>query len=118
MELNEMTRRTELIAVVDQLELTLRRMDLWSEQPPAEASLASEQPFCFDTLPFSEWLQWLLIPRMRAIFAGRGTLPTRSAIHPYAEECVPGGTTDRAQLLALIGRFDALIRGNVAAVTH
>jgi uncharacterized protein YqcC (DUF446 family) len=118
MAMNDRARRNQLIAVVDQLEITLRRMELWSEEPPSAASLASDQPFCFDTLQFSEWLQWLLIPRMRRIFAGDGTLPTTSAIHPYAEDFVEGGGADRAELLALIDRFDVLIRGTAAATTH
>jgi uncharacterized protein YqcC (DUF446 family) len=118
MEMCDLDRQSELIDVVDQLEATLRRMRLWSDEPPSSLSLASEQPFCFDTLDFSEWLQWRLIPRMRRILAGDGDLPTQSAIHPYAEDCIEGPSADRTELLALIDRFDVLIRGHSAAVMH
>ena len=110
-------RERALIAVVDGLEAELRRMQLWEPVPPREELLASPQPFCVDTLALSQWLQWLLIPRMRKIFAGDGELPTRSAIHPYAEDCFEH-LDDPSNLLILIERFDGLIRGEPATVTH
>jgi uncharacterized protein YqcC (DUF446 family) len=110
-------RELALMAVVDSLEAELRRMRLWEHEPPSARLLASTQPFCVDTLALSQWLQWLLIPRMRAIFAGEGSLPTRSAIHPYAEDCFEH-LDDPTPLLLLIERFDGLIRGEVGPRTH
>jgi len=110
-------RERALIAVVDGLEAELRRMRLWEREPPRDDLLASPQPFCVDTLACSQWLQWLLIPRMRRIFAGDGELPTSSAIHPYAEDCFEH-LDDPSALLHLIERFDGLICGETAAVTH
>jgi len=110
-------RERALIAVVDGLEAELRRMRLWEREPPREDLLSSPQPFCVDTLAFSQWLQWLLIPRMRKIFAGDGELPTRSAIRPYAEDCFEH-LDDPTALLHLIECFDGLIRGETATVTH
>ena len=110
-------RERALIAVVDGLEAELRRMRLWEPAPPREELLASPQPFCIDTLALSQWLQWMLIPRMRKIFAGDGELPTRSAIHPYAEDCFEH-LDDPSSLLLLIRRFDGLIRGEPLAIVH
>jgi uncharacterized protein YqcC (DUF446 family) len=110
-------RERALIAVVDGLEAELRRMELWEPEPPSERMLASTQPFCFDTLALSQWLQWLLIPRMRRILAGEGDLPTRSAIHPYAEDCFEH-LDDPSALLLLIEQFDGLIGDEAEAVTH
>ncbi|HEU4616839.1 MAG TPA: YqcC family protein [Gammaproteobacteria bacterium] len=110
-------RERALVAVVDGLEAELRRMDLWEPEPPSEEQLASTQPFCCDTLALSQWLQWLLIPRMRRIFAGEGELPTASAIHPLAEDCFEHLDDARA-LLTLIDRFDRLIRGDAGALPH
>jgi uncharacterized protein YqcC (DUF446 family) len=110
-------RERALIAVVDGLEAELRRMRLWEHEPPSARKLASTQPFCVDTLALSQWIQWLLIPRMRAIFAGEGKLPTQSAIHPYAEDCFEH-LDDPTPLLLLIERFDGLIRGERGASTH
>jgi uncharacterized protein YqcC (DUF446 family) len=110
-------RERALIAVVDGLEAELRRMRLWEPVPPSQDLLASPQPFCVDTLALSQWLQWMLIPRMRKIFAGDGELPKASAIHPYAEDCFEH-LDDPSNLLLLIERFDGLIRGETASLAH
>jgi len=110
-------RERALIAVVDGLEAELRRMQLWEPEPPSAQLLESTQPFCVDTLALSQWLQWLLIPRMRRILAGDGELPTSSAIHPYAENCFEH-LDDPRVLLLLLQRFDGLIRDEAAALTH
>ncbi len=110
-------RERALSAVVDGLEAELRRMELWEPDPPNEHMLASKQPFCFDTLALSQWLQWLLIPRMRRILAGDGELPTKSAIYPLAEDCFEH-LEDPSSLLTLIERFDRLIGESAAAITH
>jgi len=110
-------RERALLAVVDGLEAELRRAQLWDPEPPSEHMLASCQPFCIDTLAFSQWLQWLLIPRMRSVLAGERPMPTRSAIYPLAEDYFED-LEDSCALLALIERFDQLIRGDVAATVH
>jgi uncharacterized protein YqcC (DUF446 family) len=110
-------RERALIAVVDGLEAELRRMRLWEPVPPSQELLASPQPFCVDTLALSQWLQWMLIPRMRKIFSDGGELPSASAIHPYAEDCFEH-LDDSSKLLLLIERFDGLIRGEAVLVTH
>ncbi len=106
-----------LIQVVDDLEAELRRMRLWEHEPPSDALLSSTKPFCIDTLELSQWLQWLLIPRMRGIFAGFGDLPTQSAIYPLAEDCFEH-LEDPSRLLMLIERFDRLIRRDTGALLH
>jgi uncharacterized protein YqcC (DUF446 family) len=110
-------RERALLAIVDGLESELRRMQLWDTEPPSERRLASSQPFCIDTLAFPQWLQWLLIPRMRSVLAGERPMPTHSAIYPLAEDCFEH-IEDHGTLLTLIERFDQLIREDVAASVH
>jgi uncharacterized protein YqcC (DUF446 family) len=111
------SRERALLAVVESLEAELRRIDLWEPDPPTESLLESSQPFCFDTLGLSQWLQWLLIPRMRSVLAGEIPMPSRSAIYPLAEDSF-GHLDDPTPLLTLIERFDHLIGGEVAATLH
>ena len=107
-------RLAALSAVVDELEAVLKRMQRWEEQSPEASQLASTLPFSYDKLDFHQWLQWQLIPRMRRILEGDGQLPTHSAIHPYAEECLQPQDARTAELLFLIDHFDALITGDKA----
>ena len=113
-----MERQRALTAVVDRLEQALRGMELWEDESPSAARLASTRPFSVDTLRFPEWLQWQLIPRMRRILAGDGPLPTSSAIEPYAKECLEDLGGHSAELLFLIGHLDALIRGETPGAAH
>jgi uncharacterized protein YqcC (DUF446 family) len=106
--MEEHTRREALAVVIDRLEATMRAADEWEAEPPPARLLASKQPFCFDTLTFTQWLQWLMIPRMREILDNYDELPQSSAILPYAEEFVREQGHGR-ELLQLIERFDELI---------
>ncbi len=91
------------------LEAELRRLGLWEGASPPPRDLQSSQPFCYDTLSFPQWLQWLFLVRMRALVELGGPYPARSAIHPYAEEWAEHAVVEPAQLLLLIKRFDDLI---------
>ena len=108
-------RERALMAVVDGIESELRRMNLWEPHPPSAELLASIQPFCFDTLSLSQWLQWRLIPRVRLNLQGEGSLPSESAIHPLARDCFEH-LDNPTILLALIKRFDGLIKGDPAVL--
>lgn len=90
----------------------MRRLDLWEDETPSPEALASHQPFCFDTLSFSQWLQWVFLPRMKRILERGGPLPAESGIFPLAEECLRGLEPDATYLLTLIDRFDDLIAEN------
>ena len=106
--MEDYTRREALVVVINGLESTMRAAEEWELAPPPQHLLASPEPFCFDTLTFLQWLQWIMIPRMRQILQNHDDLPKSSAILPYAEEFVTEG--EHAQeLLRLIGRFDELI---------
>ena len=64
--MNALEHMHELLAA---LELALLEAGWWGDASPDEAALASIEPFCVDTLRFSEWLQWVYIPKMHAYMA-------------------------------------------------
>ncbi len=67
------------------LEKTLKSLDLWSSAcPPAEA-FESTAPFFHDRMVFSDWLQWVLIPRFRSLLDAGLPFPENCAIAPMAE---------------------------------
>jgi len=92
------------------IEEELRRLDLWSECPPAPEAFASTQPFCYDTMAFEQWLQWVFMARMGALLEGGGELPMRSQIAPLAELAFQQNPRiDARRLVALIADFDTLV---------
>ena len=91
------------------IENELRGMGMWeSTAPPAEA-LMSQVPFCYDTLQFPQWLQWVFIPRCRMIVRGRAGIPAVSDIRSMAEIYLDEARIEAPGLLALMKRFDAMI---------
>ncbi|MDZ7925176.1 MAG: YqcC family protein [Marinagarivorans sp.] len=47
------------------LVLELKRLGEWQATPPSPAQLASQWPFCVDTLTFYQWLQWVFVIKIQ-----------------------------------------------------
>ena len=91
------------------IEAELRLIELWESQPPSSHALQSLMPFCHDTLRFEQWLQWIFLPRMKAILEHNETLPQSSDIHPLAEYALAEHGTRVSALLQAIAEFDRFI---------
>jgi uncharacterized protein YqcC (DUF446 family) len=107
-----------LAGVLFEIEAVLRSSGKWEAAPPSAAALSSLQPFCLDTLSLEQWLQWIMLPRMKDILEHQQPLPRNSAIAAYAEECLHASDPQVLELLALIRRFDELIRIQAGRRTH
>ncbi len=94
---------------VDAIEFEMRAINLWEEQAPSHADMASRLPFCYDTLKVWQWLQWVFIPRIRIIIAENSALPTRCDIAPLAETEFRNLEQDCSRLLAMIRSLDQII---------
>ncbi len=68
-----------------QLEQEMQRLQLWSAQPPDPQALASQQPFCVDTLSLPEWLQHVFLPSLRNSIERGYALPEKCQVAPMAE---------------------------------
>jgi uncharacterized protein YqcC (DUF446 family) len=84
----------------------------WSNNTINPAALNSQQPFCLDTMNFSEWMQFVFIPRIRAILADNLELPRLTkgqGIEPMANEFYTKTEADRA-IIDLIRQLDNLLQ--------
>jgi len=91
------------------IERELRVLDLWASTPPDARALASQEPFCVDTLSFEQWLQWIFLPRMKVILEREDALPAVSGILAMAEVVYQGRLQQMSGLLRALESFDALI---------
>ncbi|SCZ52136.1 YqcC family protein [Thiohalomonas denitrificans] len=91
------------------IEAEMHRIGLWEADPPSEEALSSLAPFCYDTLQFHQWLQWVFIPKTKAIVEVGEDWPSRSDIFPLAEHAFREITCDTGMLLLLIKQFDNFI---------
>jgi len=91
---------------LDRLEEALRFLELWSQDSPSPEALQSSEPFCVDTLSFSQWLQFVFVVRMRKIVKDRMALPGACAIAPMAEESLNYLGPSKAVLLSILVDID------------
>ncbi len=105
-----MTRQQQLHLLLRRLEQELQALQLWQQHAPGSDALSSSEPFCVDTLAFSEWLQWIMIPRFDAMIQQQHALPGNSDIAAMAEEALKGINADTAVLLDLIRQIDSTLR--------
>ena len=113
--MNTLEHMHELLAA---LELALLEAGWWGEESPDEAALATTEPFCVDTLRFSEWLQWVYIPKMRDYIASQGALPERSGLLAIAEEAWRGSAENTDGLLLVMRALDGLVNQDAATPQH
>ena len=98
--------------IADQLlliERQLLQLGLWAQQAPSAEALASQQPFCVDSLAFEEWLQWIFLPRLKSMLEANAPLPTASGIAAMAEQVFVGRALEVKGLIAALEEFDRLI---------
>lgn len=99
------TLRTDLLALLDDLEQELRRLGYWEGTPPAPEAFLSTAPFSADTMAFTEWLQWVFLARFRALVEGGHALPGACDVRPMAEQAL-SGLPRCAHLIHIIGCID------------
>ncbi len=91
------------------MEAEMRRVRLWEQTAPPAAASTSLVPFCYDTLRFEQWLQWVLLPKMKEVAETDTGWPTRSDIFPVAELTFNEYGVDAGYLLVLLKQFDNFI---------
>lgn len=91
------------------IERELRLLGCWQEQAPSPEALASQEPFCVDTLSFQEWLQWVLLPRMKQLIEAGAPLPAASSIAAMAEEVFRSQVLEVEALMLALKEFDRLL---------
>lgn len=101
--------RQEIAIVLQELEHELQRIERWESAMPSPERLASEVPFCHDTLEFTQWVQWIFIPRFRAVLEGGHELPQACAIAPVAELALDQLAADTSRLLERLREVDRLV---------
>ena len=101
-----MDRHQQVSRVLIEIRNEMQLQGLWQDQAPDPAALASREPFCVDTLDFTEWVQWLLIPRLEMMIEQQLPLPQNSEIQPMAAEVFNQLEEDTDRLLELIHQLD------------
>lgn len=94
----------EVSRLLDQIEQEMRVSGFWQQEP------LKPQQYNFQ-MAFSQWLQFIFIPRVREIIAAQGQFPNTSQVAVQAArefDAVP----KTSRLLTLLSEFDALIESD------
>lgn len=102
-----MDYHTQVESLLIDLECELRRLHHWQSEPLGEEALQSREPFGVDTMSLAQWLQFVFVPRVRAINAAGERLPGNCAVAPIAQQYF-SLAADR-ELVRLIGSLDELL---------
>jgi uncharacterized protein YqcC (DUF446 family) len=85
----------------------MRANGMWQAQPLEPEQYEFRQAFGADTMTFSQWLQFVLVPRVELVLSARGTFPSSSSVGTKAIREFDGDP--RAdELVTLLGEFDQL----------
>jgi uncharacterized protein YqcC (DUF446 family) len=101
--------RTDVAAMLIDIEAQLRQLGLWDAVPPSPEALASEQPFCIDTLTLPQWLQFIFLPTLYRMLEQDQPLPQRCGIAPMAEEYFRGTGLASTDLVEALLTVDELL---------
>lgn len=95
-----------------QIELELRQLGVWQAEMPPQEAFESSEPFCLDTMEFTEWLQFVFLERMKLLVEAGHPLPSASGIAPMAEEHFRVREQSGARLVRALAEMDRLLSGS------
>jgi uncharacterized protein YqcC (DUF446 family) len=96
----------DVVHYADQIEAEMRSIGMWQSGPLQPEQLDFKQAFAMDTMTFSQWLQFIFLPRVREA-AAANDFPSGSSVGAQAVREFDGNPeTDR--LITLLSEFDSL----------
>ncbi|WP_110687985.1 YqcC family protein [Salinicola aestuarinus] len=105
-----MTAHHSVQAALQDLEVVLKRADLWPQTQPAPADFESTQPFCVDTMTLPQWLRFVFIARLQALLDAHSPLPQHCDVAPAMEVYLKDSPmAEKPTVIAAIDRVDRAV---------
>ena len=98
-----------LINLLNELQTELKLAGLWSDTEPSKVALSSIQPYGLDTLTFYQWLQFVLVKKLRLICDRRESLPDSSDVTIMAEEIFKSDEITAPSVIRILSIIDRFI---------
>jgi len=89
------------------IESEMKRIGYWSAEPLPAQAYQFTAAFAMDTMAFSQWLQFIFIPRVRQILEEQGSFPSDSMVGAHAVREFDGDE-NATTLVELLSKFDDL----------
>jgi uncharacterized protein YqcC (DUF446 family) len=95
-------------AKVDQIEAEMKRIGFWQTTPLEPEKYEFKAAFAMDTMAYSQWLQFIFVPRVHEVIASRGPFPRQSSVGAQAIREFDG-VNEASDLVTMLCEFDRLI---------
>ncbi len=102
-----MTNIGEVQNKLTEIEAELKQIGFWQTEPLKPEQLEFQEAFGMDTMAFSQWIQFVLIPRVEAIIQNKGQFPSTSQVGAQAVREYDG-VRGTSRLIELLQEFDVL----------
>jgi len=96
----------DVLRYADRIEAEMRSIGYWQSQPLRPEQMEFTQAFAMDTMVFTQWLQFVFLPRVREA-AATDSLPSSSSVGTQAVREFDGDP-NAGDLTTLLAEFDAL----------
>ncbi|MEQ1516961.1 MAG: YqcC family protein [Usitatibacteraceae bacterium] len=100
--------RAAIAAKLDEIIAEMKRINVWQTEPLAPEKMNFKQAFAIDSMAFTQWLQFVFIPRVRDLNEGNGDWPAQSMVAAQSAREFDDSDEMR-QLHRLLIEFDVLI---------
>lgn len=87
----------------------MKAAGMWSDEPLPPDAEPFHEAFAADTMSFTQWLQFVFVPRVRALVNQGGPFPRSSSVAVRAVKELDG--QGFAELETRLREFDALFGG-------
>jgi uncharacterized protein YqcC (DUF446 family) len=94
--------------MLTRIENEMRQAGFWQAAPLPEEAYEFRQAFAMDTMAYPQWLQFIFVPRVKAILDGGGDWPSSSAVGAQAIREFDG-LPEASALITLLCEFDGLL---------
>jgi uncharacterized protein YqcC (DUF446 family) len=98
-------------AKANEIEVELKLLRRWTMTPLPAEKFENMGAFGCNTMSFEQWLQFVLIPRVRAIILEKDTFPQGSMLGPYAIR-VFDGDLEASHLHDLLYELDEIVNAD------
>ena len=85
----------------------MKDIGYWAEEPLSPEAYDFQEAFAMDTMAFSQWLQFVFVPRVKQIVEDQEEFPSRSMVAVQAIREFDGDE-EADRLVELLSEFDAL----------
>lgn len=104
-----MTKYQRVSEILSELKNEMLRAKIWSDIKPSDDAFNSRQPFCYDTMTFEDWLQYVLIDRLKAIIVMKKELPVSSGVAEMAQQVWASDVKAKAGVIDVLACLDVLL---------